>query len=324
MQNKVLELLKKTEDYISGEEISKTLGVSRTTVWKCVNALKEKGYIILSSTNKGYKLCSSPDVLNLNDVLTTLDGYNASSVGTDIHIMHTVDSTNEEIKRLAHTNKIGGIVVAADIQTAGKGRLGRIWNSENGGLYFSFLIRPELAPSDLAAVTLAAGYAVCLAIRKLTGCNAKIKWPNDIIIGSKKVCGILTEMEAQTDRVDFVAIGIGVNVNQESFDESVQNKATSLFLETGKKMDRNIFLAKLLKTLDKALNAYFISVSVEDMEHFKSLCATIGRRVSVERGNEYVEGTAIDILPSGELIICTNDGRKIPIYSGEVSVQGIY
>lgn len=324
MQNKVLELLKKTDDYISGEEISRILEVSRTTVWKCVNALKEEGYVILSSTNKGYKLCDSPDVLNLNDVLTALNGYKASSVDMDISIMHTVDSTNEEIKRLAHTSGISGMVVASDIQTTGKGRLGRVWNSENGGLYFSILIRPELAPSDIAAVTLAAGYAVCLAIRKLTGCDAKIKWPNDVIINNKKVCGILTEMEAQTDRVDFVVIGIGVNVNQESFDESVRHKATSLFLETGKKIDRNAFLAELIKTLDKALSAYLVSISVEDMEHFKSLCVTIGRQVSVERGNEHIKGTATDILPAGELIILTDDGQKIPVYSGEVSVQGIY
>lgn len=324
MQNKVLELLKAADDYISGEEISNKLGVSRTTVWKCVNALKEAGYTILSVTNKGYKLCERPDILDLNDVKKAMGDYKATCVGTDIHIMRTVDSTNEEIKRMAHNNAAGGVLVAADIQTAGRGRLGRSWSSQDGGVYFSFLLRPELAPSDVAAVTLVAGYAVCMVIRRLTGCDAKIKWPNDVIIGNKKVCGILTEMEAQTDRVDFVVIGIGVNINQSHFDEEVSKKATSLFLENGEKMDRSTFLAEVSKSLDKAMKSYLLSISTEDMQQFKSLCATIGRRVSVERNNTHIEGTAVDIFPTGELIIKTDDGRKLPIYSGEVSVQGIY
>ncbi len=324
MQNQVLELLKASDGYISGEEISGRLGVSRTTVWKCVNALKEEGYTILSVTNKGYKLCKCPDILNLGDVRKAMGDYKATYVGTDICILRTVDSTNEEIKRMAHNNAVEGTLVAADLQTAGRGRLGRSWNSQNGGVYFSFLLRPELAPSDVAAITLAAGYSVCLVIRHLTGCDAKIKWPNDIIIGNKKVCGILTEMEAQTDRVDFIVIGIGVNVNQEQFDETVSRKATSLFLEKGEKINRSTFLAELIKFLDKTMKSYLLSISVEDMKQFKELCATIGRRVSVERNNTHIEGTAIDIFPTGELIIKTDNGQKAAISSGEVSVQGIY
>lgn len=324
MQNKVLELLKATDGYISGENISSTLGVSRTTVWKCINALKESGYTILSVTNKGYKLCACPDVLNLSDVQRLIGDYKADCVGTDIRIMQTVDSTNDEIKRLAHSGVSEGVLVAADIQTAGRGRLSRSWYSQSGGVYFSFMLKPELAPSDVAAITLAAGYSVCLVIRRLTGCDARIKWPNDIIIGNKKICGILTEMEAQTDRVDFVVIGIGINVNQEQFDEEMSQKATSLFLETGKKIDRNLVLAEVSKSLDKAMKSYLLSISLDDMKQFKQICATLGRRVSVERNGNHIEGTAVDIFPTGELIIKTDDGKKLPIFSGEVSVQGIY
>lgn len=321
MKTKILNLLKNATEFISGEDISRQLGISRTAVWKYINSLRDEGYIIDSITNKGYKLTECPDILDSNIIN---DGLNINFVGKKIEILKTVDSTNEEIKRRAAKNAESGLIIASDEQTAGKGRLGRTWKTNNGGIHFTVLIRPELSPADISSVTLASGYAVCLAIRKYTGCDAKIKWPNDIIINNKKVCGILTEMAAQSDRLDFVAIGIGINVNHTDFPDEIKSKATSLFLETGKKIDRNDFFRCVINYLDKVLSSFLVSVSLDDIQSFKKLCATIGKKVKVNRNNKIIEGTAIDITSIGELVICDNDGKEILINSGEVTVQGIY
>lgn len=321
MKSEILSLLRNADGYVSGEELSKKLGVSRTAVWKNINLLREEGYIINSLTNKGYKLEKSPDVLDENIIA---DGLKISSVGTKIKVMKTVDSTNEEAKRLANNGAESGLIVAAEEQTAGKGRLGRVWKSDNGGIYFTLLIRPELPPSAIASITLASGYAVCLAIRNYTECDAKIKWPNDVIIGNKKVCGILTEMAAQSDQIDYVAIGIGMNVNHTEFPDEISKKATSLRIETGEKIDRNAFFKCVIQKLDEVISSFLFSVSLEDIQSFKALCATLGRRVSVQRGGKTVEGTACDITANGELIIKDDIGNNICVNSGEVTVQGIY
>lgn len=324
MKTHILKTLKSSTDYISGEDLSRELNVSRTAVWKNIKILKDEGYVISSVRNKGYRLEKCPDILEEETIKTKLLIKKVKTIGTKLIVMKTVDSTNEEVKRRASDGEPEGLVVAAEEQTAGKGRLGRNWQSQaDGGVYFTFLIRPELPPSDIASITLAAGYAVCLAIRHYTGCDARIKWPNDIIIGTKKVCGILTEMAAQSDRLDYVAIGIGINVNQTDFPDEIKTKATSLYLENGRKFDRSDFLAAVIKQLDTVLNSFLVSLSISDFADFKNLCATIGRTVSVERSGITIVGTAEDITTKGELII-NSDGQKITVNSGEVTVQGIY
>ena len=320
MKNSVLEELKSTDGFVSGEALSQKLGVSRTAVWKSINSLKEQGFIIESVRNKGYRLTSSPDRLNA-DIIA--DGLETSTIGKKIVVLPNVDSTNDEVKRRASAGEPEGLVVIAEHQSAGKGRFGRIWSSDSGGVYFTVLVRPELPPSDIASVTLAAGLAVCLAIREYTGLDAKIKWPNDIIIGRKKLCGILTEMSAQSDRIDFIAIGIGINVNHTFFPEEIKSKATSLYLETGERIDRNSFMRCVIKKLDTVLSSFFVSVSLDDEKLFEGLCATIGRSVTVQRNGEELSGIAEGITGSGELIIKSHD-KKTVIGSGEVTVQGIY
>lgn len=320
MKEKVLLLLKEGE-YISGEKLSEILGVSRTAVWKAINSLRDDGYEIDSVTNKGYKLVKKPNVLNAS---TISEGLNVKVVGTEIITLKTVDSTNEEIKRKAHENARSGLVVISCEQTAGKGRLGRKWASNEGGVYFSFLLRPELPPSDVSGITLAAGLGVCLAIRKFTGLDAKIKWPNDVIVGNKKICGILTEMTAQTDMVDFVVIGIGINVLQESFPEEIAYKATSLKIETKSEPDLSELMHEIIATLDKTILSYLFGISQDDLKLYKSMCATIGREVSLVRNGEKLTGKAVDITADGELVVCLENGKKIAVNSGEVTVQGIY
>ncbi len=320
MKNSVLEELKSTDGFVSGEALSQKLGVSRTAVWKSINSLKEQGFTIESVRNKGYRLTSSPDRLS---AVIIADGLETSTIGKKIVVLPNVDSTNDEVKRRAAAGEPEGLVVIAEHQSAGKGRFGRIWSSDSGGVYFTVLVRPELPPSDIASVTLAAGLAVCLAIREYTGLDAKIKWPNDIIIGRKKLCGILTEMSAQSDRIDFIAIGIGINVNHTFFPEEIKSKATSLYLETGERIDRNSFMRCVIKKLDTVLSSFFVSVSLDDEKLFEGLCATIGRSVTVQRNGEELSGIAEGITGSGELII-NSDGKKTVIGSGEVTVQGIY
>lgn len=320
MKEEIIEMLMKSGDYVSGEEISRRLGVSRTAIWKSINNLRKEGYVIESSTNKGYRLCST-DLLDKSKICSRLRVRNA---GTRLEIMKTVDSTNNEVRRRAALGEGSGLIIAAEEQTGGKGRFGRVWSSSDGGLYFSLLLRPELPPSDISSVTLAAGYAVCMAIREHTGLDAMIKWPNDIIIGRKKVCGILTEMSAQSDMVEYIVIGIGINVNNESFPEEIKDKACSLYLETGKKLDRSLFFRDVILRLDEVLSAFFVSLSIDDIKSFSRLCATIGRRVSTVRGQSVIEGEAIGVTAAGELIIRTDDKAEQTINSGEVTVQGIY
>ena len=322
MKSRIVSVLKENDGYISGEKLSEELGITRSAVWKHIEGLRQDGYEIESATNKGYRLISAPDLLNA-DVIS--HGLSDSLVGNSVVILRTVDSTNEEIKRLARKGAKEGIVAAAEKQTAGRGRFGREWSSENdGGLYFSFLLKPELPPADIASITLAAGYAVCLAIRDYTGLDARIKWPNDIIIGSRKLCGILTEMAAQSDRIDYVIPGIGINVNNRSFPKEIASKATSIYMETGKLTDRSKLLSEVLKKLSEVLTRFFVSLSLDDIEHFRSICATIGREVTVMRSSQSITGTAYGITAEGELIIRTANGTELTVSSGEVTVQGIY
>lgn len=321
MKDRVIEILSESDGYVSGEEISRILGVSRTAVWKNINSLREEGYVIDSVTNKGYMLRECPDLLDAEKLRKNLG---VDVVGTEIEVLKCVDSTNDEVKRRASDGGANGLIIAAEEQTGGKGRLGRSWSSDSGGLFFSILLRPELPPSDIASITLAAGYAVCLAIRRYTGLDARIKWPNDIVIGNKKAVGILTEMAAQSDMLDFVSIGIGINVNTEAFPEEIKDKATSLFIETGKKTDRNGFFREVIYYLDAVLCSFMVSLYIDDMENFKRLCVTLGKNVSVTRNGTEIRGTATDITATGELVVRDSEGHEYHINSGEVAVQGIY
>ena len=311
----------KADGYISGEQLSAQLGITRSAVWKYINALKKDGCMIDSVRNRGYRLVEAPDMLNVQEIM---EGLKTEVAGKKLIVLDSVDSTNEEIKRLAAKGEPSGTIVAAERQTKGKGRFGRFWDSGSGGLYFTLILRPELPPSDISSITLAAGYAVCLAVREYYDIDAKIKWPNDVIVGNKKICGILTEMAAQSDRIDYVAIGIGINLNHESFPQEISDKAASLRTITGKKTDRNDFFRTLITFLDRVLSRFLVSLSVEDTIRFREVCATIGRRVTVQRGNETISGIAEDISPGGELIVKNDKGEIISINSGEVTVQGIY
>ena len=321
MKEKILSALKSSDDYISGEALSRSLGITRSAVWKNIHQLRKEGYMINSITNKGYKLQKD---CNMIDIEKVMKDFQCDNIGKKLIFLKSIDSTNNEIKRLAAKGEESGTVVAAEIQTSGRGRFGRQWESEKGGLYFSFLLRTDLPPGNIASITLAAGYAVCLAVREYTGLDARIKWPNDIIIENRKLCGILTEMSAQSDRLDYIITGIGININNTEFPDDIKHKASSILLETNKITDKSDFFRTVLTYIDRVLSSFLISISIDDMENFKGLCATLGREVSVKRGDTVLTGIAKDITPFGELVIETENAQSIKLSSGEVTVQGIY
>lgn len=322
MQKKILDILLNADDFISGQEISEQLGVSRQAVWKSINALKEKGYEIQSVTNRGYRLVSSPDYLNESSLKSLLHN---KIIGKNLIVLDSVDSTNDYLKKLGNEGGENGTVVIAREQTKGKGRLGRTWQSKkDDGIAFSVLLRPNAAPSEVSAITPLAGLAVCKAIREYTKLDCVIKWPNDIIVGRKKLVGILTEMSAEFDAVEYVITGIGINVDHTSFPEEIAFKATSLLLETGRHIDKNEFLACVLGHIENEFVKNNLELTPTALAEYTDLCATVGRSVTFQRGTRRISGMAVGVSEHGELKVMMSDGTISLVNSGEVTVQGIY
>ena len=322
MQKKILDILLNADDFISGQEISENLGVSRQAVWKSINALKEKGYEIQSVTNRGYRLVSSPDYLNESSLKSLLHN---KIIGKNLIVLDSVDSTNDYLKKLGNEGCENGTVVIAREQTKGKGRLGRTWQTKkDDGIAFSVLLRPNAAPSEVSAITPLAGLAVCKAIREYTKLDCVIKWPNDIIVGKKKLVGILTEMSAEFDAVEYVITGIGINVDHTSFPEEIAFKATSLLLETGRHIDKNEFLACVLGHIENEFVKNNLELTPTALSEYTDLCATVGRSVTFQRGTHRISGMAVGVSEHGELKVMMSDGTISLVNSGEVTVQGIY
>lgn len=323
MKEKILQLLYDAEAYISGEEMSHTLGVSRTAIWKVINQLKSQGYEIESVTRKGYKLINAPDLLNKEELHYDL---HTDFIGQEIRTYETLGSTNQEAKKLALEGLRDGTVVIANEQTAGKGRRGRSWVSPPGtGIWMTLLLRPDIQPQHASMVTLVAGLAVCEVIREVTGLEAEIKWPNDIVLNGKKICGLLTEMNSEIDYINFVVIGIGINVNVAGFPDELEGIATSLLLEGGQTYERKVLVKRILERFEKYYKLY---LETEDLRHmieaYQEHCVNIGREVRVSRKNEVLIGTVKKVSDKGELIVTDDNGDERLIHSGEVSVRGIY
>lgn len=322
MQKKILEILQNSNDYISGQEISSQLGVSRQAVWKAVNSLKDKGYQIDSATNRGYRLVASPDYLNESSLKNHLHN---KIIGSTIVVLDSVDSTNDYLKRLGSEGCPNGTVVAAREQTKGKGRLGRAWRSnKDDGIAFSVLLRPNIAPNEVAGITPLAGLAVCKALREYTKLDCMIKWPNDIIVGKKKLVGILTEMSAEFDAVEYIITGIGINVDHTSFPEEIAYKATSILLETGRHIDKNELLACVLTRIEKEFIRNNLELSPTALSEYTEMCATVGKNVTFQRGTRRISGMAVGVSDNGELKVMLSDGTICLVNSGEVTIQGIY
>ena len=319
MRKKILELILKNNEYISGEEISSLLGISRTAVWKNINKLKEEGYVFESSTKKGYRLIEVPNNLNDKELSILLnDKYK-------VYVYDEVDSTNSEAKRISMDNKAEKIIVIGNRQTAGKGRRGRIWESyDENGIWFSILIRPNILPQNASMLTLIAGLSVVNSIKKITNLDTMIKWPNDIVINGRKISGILTEMSSEIDYINYVIIGIGINLNNTSFSENLKNIATSIYNEIGMAISKKELFLEIIQNFDKLYNEFLETENLEKIiSEYNQVCINIGRDLIIEKNNEKIFGTGVRVNSDGELVIKTLNDEIISVSSGEVSVRGI-
>lgn len=321
MKRKILYLLKNSEDFISGQVISKKCGLSRTSIWKYINSLKEEGYEIEAVSRKGYRLISSPDLLSYDEI----DEYReAKFIGDEIIYFNSIDSTNNYAKEIAF-EKTEGTVITAEEQTSGKGRLGRDWSSPaKKGIYFSIILKPTLAPSQVAKLTLIGAAAVHLGLKDID-IDTNIKWPNDIVIDGKKVSGILTEMSCELNIINYIVIGIGINANLDEDDllDELKEKATSLKIATGKSIRRNQLLASVLNHFEKLYDSFMENLDLEEtIKICRKNSALIGKEVRIIRDGGTRYGRAIDINNEGELLMQFREGAE-RIYSGEVSVRGL-
>ena len=323
MKSEILRLLKESNTYISGQQLCEQFQVSRTAVWKVIDQLKKEGYQIEAVRNKGYRLIDSPDVMSKAEIESLMD---TKWVGSTVVYYDEIDSTNNRAKEAGDNKAPHGTLFVADMQVAGKGRRGRVWQSPAGSsIYMTILLYPEISPLKAPQLTLVMAIAVAEGIKEVTGLDTKIKWPNDIVVNGRKICGILTEMSTEIDYINHVVIGAGINVNQDDFPEDIRKTASSLKMEFGKQVKRSELIAAIMKSFEKD---YEIFVKTEDLsglqELYNSMLVNLDRDVKVlEPGNEY-EAHALGINKTGELIVRTAEGEEKEIYAGEVSVRGVY
>ena len=323
MKGEILKLLKETDGYVSGQELCRRFGVSRTAVWKVINQLKEEGYEIEAVRNRGYALKGAGDVLSEAELLSCLKTEWAG--GRTVYFDAT-DSTNIQARRLAEAHAPHGTLVVSDRQDGGKGRRGRSWASPSGvGIWMSLILRPEIAPSSASMLTLAAALAVREGIQEETGLSPLIKWPNDLVLNGKKICGILTEMSTELMEIQYVITGIGINVNQREFPPEIRDTATSLSLEAGRSFRRSSLIAAILKAFEKDYAAFLKTGDLSLLlEEYNACLVNRGKEVCILDPSGEYRAVAEGIDESGSLLVTLPDGTRREIISGEVSVRGIY
>jgi BirA family transcriptional regulator, biotin operon repressor / biotin---[acetyl-CoA-carboxylase] ligase len=303
---------------ISGARIAKEIGVSRSTVWRWVQRLRELGVKVKGQPATGYFLERVADILTPDMLRQQLKGR---LFGKRIYHFLKTDSTNRVAMELGHAAEPEGAVVLAAEQTGGRGRLGRSWHSERAaGIYVTLLLRPSLAPVQAPLLTMMAGLSAYSAVQAVTGLTVDLKWPNDVLILGKKVGGILTEMYAEPGQIRFVIVGIGLNVNQEKFPGELTNVATSLRIETGKPQSRLELLVRLLREFESDYNRFLregVSGVVARFEEVSSYAK--GKRVRVTNGAESYIGATAGLAPEGLLRVKRDDGELVTVLAGDVT-----
>lgn len=324
----ILELLRNQEDFLSGQELSRRLGLSRAAVWKAVDALRREGYAIEARPGLGYRLTAVPDAMTEPEIRSFLGQTHC--VGRSLRCFNELDSTNLRARQLAQEGAPDGTVVTADCQTAGRGRMDRSFQSPRGkGVYLTALLRPNLPPERLLPVTAMAGVAVCDAVEELCGVRPGLKWPNDPVLGGKKLCGILTELslEGETGRVQYLVLGIGVNVGQTAgdFTPEVAEMATSLSLALGHPVSRPALAAAELRALDRLYADLLAGNLAPYLAAYRRDCVNLGKTVqliSPDGARETARALGID--DDFSLVVRTEAGEEKTVRSGEVSVRGMY
>jgi BirA family biotin operon repressor/biotin-[acetyl-CoA-carboxylase] ligase len=302
MKGQILVSLRECGGYLSGETLSQRLGVSRVSVWKHIRGLREDGYVVHASP-KGYRLISSPDLLF---------PYEFPHLEQRIHYFPEIGSTMDAARQLAKRGALEGTMVIAEAQTLGKGRLSRQWLSPRGGVYCTLILRPRISPACAPRTNLLAAVAVAGTIRKLFGLEAELKWPNDVLISGKKLCGILAEIDAEVDIVNFVNVGIGINANNSvsGFEET----ATSLKEVLGREVSRKEFLGALIGEIEQRRP---LLMKADLLREWKELSATLNKEVRVVNLGEEATGQAVDIDATGALILKTRDGYLRTVLAGD-------
>lgn len=311
----IIRLLKAGPGYTSGQLLSASLGISRTAVWKHIEALRKMGYAIEASPSKGYRLLEARP-FNAVELQSLLAGR---FFGRQVHFFDSLDSTNARAFELARKGAPEGAVVIAETQTKGKGRIGRKWESPAGlNLYLSVILRPSVAPQDAPGLTFALAVAAAEAV-SAAGLKPAVKWPNDILIGGRKTAGILLEMDSEPDRVHFVVAGIGVNLNEkkESFPEYIRNTATSLCEESGSTVDRSAFTARLLASMERWYGVYLSEGFVPVLDAWKGYFHSFGKPLKVTFFDRAVEGVCAGVDDTGALLL-EREGRIERVISGDV------
>lgn len=322
LKKEILKLLKESNTYLSGQDLCERFGVSRTAIWKVIRQLEEEGYQIEAVRNKGYHFIDSCDIMTKTEMESCIRG----EFGKRIEFYTSIDSTNVTAKHLAEDGAEDGTLVISDCQKAGRGRRGRTWVSPAGkNIFMSLILRPDILPAKATMLTLIAALAVRDGIERETGLSCMIKWPNDLVSGGKKVCGILTEMSTELMGIHYVVIGMGINANQEKFPEELEKTAGSLFLETGKQVRRSHLVAAIMESFEQY---YFDFISQGDLSglisvYNKHMVNFRNEVLILDPVGEY-EGIALGINEKGELLVELLDGEVRQVNSGEVSVRGIY
>jgi BirA family biotin operon repressor/biotin-[acetyl-CoA-carboxylase] ligase len=328
----ILAALEEAGGFVSGADLAAKLGISRAAVWKHVSALKHGGYEIEGARARGYRLVARPTALSEPAIhlrATQLEGGAATRIGRRIRVLDVTRSTNSDAMALGREGEPEGTVVIAEEQTAGRGRLGRTWESSRGvNLYMSILLRPQMAPWLAPQLSLVAGVAVAEAVRE-EDVDARIKWPNDVVVlaegGIKKLAGILTEIEAESDRVAFVVVGIGVNLNSERahFSPELEGKATSVLLERGRGVDRAAFTARLLARFEHWYDAWAGGGFAAVAPAWRALSILDGRRVTISAPGDTFEGECAGIDDDGALLVKCGPGPLRRVLAGDVTFSAL-
>lgn len=326
IQDRILSVLR-SGDVISGEELSRRFAISRTAVWKAVDALRRQGYAIEARTGSGYRLTGAPDALTEREIRNYLG--ETRTVGRMLLCFDELDSTNTKAKQLALQGGEDGMVVTADCQTAGRGRMERSFQSPRGkGIYLSVLLKPDLPPERLMPVTAMAGVAVCRAVERVCQVRPGLKWPNDPVLGGRKLCGILTELafEGESGRLQSLVTGIGINVSQrrEDFSPEVAEMATSLVAALGRPVSRPVLAAALIEELDHLYDVLCAGDLSEYLEEYRRDCVNLNRPVQILTPDGRDVADAVGIDDQFGLIVRDSTGTERVIRSGEVSVRGLY
>ena len=302
MKGKILKALREADGYLSGELLSNQLGISRVAIWKQIHGLKRDGYKV-DASQKGYRLDFSPDLL-LPCEFPDLEQR--------IHHFLRLSSTMDKARELARKGVEEGTIVIAEEQVQGRGRLGREWISTSGGIYFTLTLRPKINPAYAPRLNLMASIAVANTIRELFDLKAELKWPNDVLMGNKKVCGIFAEIDAETDIINFVNIGIGINANNSI--PGFEKTAISLKELLGREISRKIFFSSLLMEIDRVRDSL---TKADLIEEWKGLSATLNKYVRVVSQSEEIVGRAIDINNDGALMIKEKNGALKNVFAGD-------